>query len=794
LISLAALLAALLLLWQGALQVLARGLGSRTGKGERLVACLAVLALCLPWLDGRKLFLPLDETIANNIPDIDLPADPDRHGVYNDVVLQLYPWEAEVRAALRAGRPPFWSDLLDGGSSPWTNPQAAVLAPTALLARAGPLEQFFLLHFALKALTGWLGALVLARLLGLRGAARAIAGASFGLGGGVVSWSLFSLGTVIAWTPWLAAAAVATVRRPRRLTFLSASLIAAAILLSGHPEAVIGAGLASLTFALAAGRGQTPWRLRLARIGGFAACCLLGAALAAPALLPQTLQMLRSLRAARAAERAAQPPAAPAGGEWLAAGQARLFLAPLNPEVFGRAFHEKLRGPETWPVDGSCYLGVLAVLGVPAAFLTRRKRRLAAPLLALTAFFYLLAAGFAPLAGGLARVPYVNAIIYSRWLPAAGLCLVLAGALGLETVFRRETGRGAAAVAILIPLAAVLLLGHLPDHPARLLAVLALALAALFVRVRPARWLLLAAALLDLIPWARDYFPTGHREMLYPVTPFIQALQGHARSHPGSRVTAAGFHVYPSLLPVYGLAEVRVDNPAADIRYLRVLDAALGFRPEGLRYKGALTNVDSPLLRFLGVSVLISSRHAPKPRHWPRLDHNEFAPMRLFEDPDPLPRWFLPTGAVIAPPGEPWEAVADLEDPRRVVLTPEEIPGWRPLERPWDPGLVRWRGGRGRLRLDFPADGWKLIASSIPYSEGWKAEAGGRHLRTVPVNAAFLGVVAGPGTGAAELFFEPPGFRAGLALCAAALLLGAGLGVQSRLEIAPLRSRRTSKA
>jgi hypothetical protein len=153
--------------------------------------------------------------------------------------------------------------------------------------------------------------------------------------------------------------------------------------------------------------------------------------------------------------------------------------------------------------------------------------------------------------------------------------------------------------------------------------------------------------------------------------------------------------------------------------------------------------------------------------------------MRLFEDPDPLPRWFLPTGAEMAPPGEPWEAVANLEDPRRVVLSPGEIPGWRPPERPWDPGAVRWRGGRGRLRLEFPADGWKLVASSIPYSEGWTATAGGRRLRTVPVNAAFLGVLAGPGTAAAEVSFEPPGLRAGLALCAAALLLGAGLGIQS---------------
>ncbi|HEY4564445.1 MAG TPA: hypothetical protein VIJ36_15785, partial [Thermoanaerobaculia bacterium] len=319
-----------------------------------------------------------------------------------------------------------------------------------------------------------------------------------------------------------------------------------------------------------------------------------------------------------------------------------------------------------------------------------------------------------------------------------------------------------------------------------LLVALLLATTTLFLRVRDAARILVAAALLDLIPWALDYLPTGHRQMLYPVTPFMQAVQNQARAHPGSRVTAAGFLVYPSLLPVYGLAEVRVDNPAGDIGYLRVLDAALGFRPEGRRYKGALTNVDSPLLRFLGVSVLISSRRAPKPQGWIRLDHNEFAPMRLFENPDPLPRWFLPTGAVMVPPAEPWKAVAGLEDPRRVVLT---VPNWQPPERPWDPDAVRWQGGRGRLRLEFPADGWKLIASSVPWSEGWTAEARGRRLRTVPVNAAFLGVVAGPGTSAAELRFEPPGFRTGLALCAAALLLGAGLRAAGRRGARP-RPRR----
>lgn len=628
------LLGVLLLVWQFALMAFAWGLGARLRWAERLAACAVVLLFCSPWLVRHELFLPLDETIAREVPGAGLLTPHGRHGAYENVVLQLYPWEAEVRSALRAGRLPFWSDLLDGGSSPWTNPQAAVLAPTAILARFGSLDQFFLLHFALKALTAILGALVLGRRLGLGRLIAWLAALTFGLGGGVVAWALYPLGTIVAWMPWLTAAGIVVSRsaRHRRRAFLTAALLAATVWLSGPAKPVIAAALISLaavvlTFRRQASKSRTGPQ-RLARTAAVAAFWLLGAALAAPVLLPQAFQAAHS------------PHAAPA-------------------------------------------------------------------------------------------------------LPTP------------------------------LPLLRVL--------PALLLAVLA-ALPIRGVRGVPVRSLLVIAALVALIPWAWDYLPSGHREMLYPVTPFVGALAQQMEQHPGSRVTAAGFLVYPSLLPVYGFPEVRVNNPAADVDYLRVLDACLGFRPEGVHYKGAVKNPDHPILSFLGVAVLIAGDHTPQPARWKRLDQGQLAPLRLYENPNPLPRWFLPIGADVVPAAARLAAVAAIADPRRVVLSAEEARGWQPSIRPWRPFLFHATGVPGRVHLEFPGDARKVVASSLPFSSGWRATSGGRPLSTIRVDGAFLGLIAEPGTTSADVRFEPPGLRPGLALSALALLLGGAIGFSPRLR------------
>lgn len=96
----------------------------------------------------------------------------------NDSIYQFVPWESEVRRAFTEHRLPLWSDRIDGGSSPWANPQAEVLSPVRMLARLVPVADSMLTVLTLKMLVAIEGAWLAARLLGAcEGAANVAGGA-----------------------------------------------------------------------------------------------------------------------------------------------------------------------------------------------------------------------------------------------------------------------------------------------------------------------------------------------------------------------------------------------------------------------------------------------------------------------------------------------------------------------------------------------------------------------------------------------------------------------------------------
>src|SRR4029078_13570657 len=115
------------------------------------------------------------------VPDASKRPAVDRHDLLSDAVFQFLPWELEIRHSLRDGRLPLWSDTLEGGSSPWVNPQAGVLSPLAMLARALPIQDFLLGMLALKILLAFEGTWLLARAVGVSRAAAALAAAVFAL-------------------------------------------------------------------------------------------------------------------------------------------------------------------------------------------------------------------------------------------------------------------------------------------------------------------------------------------------------------------------------------------------------------------------------------------------------------------------------------------------------------------------------------------------------------------------------------------------------------------------------------
>src|SRR4026209_375707 len=108
---------------QAGLWVLARLLGARL-RIEAIIAGLALPWIVLaPWIGGNVLLAPT-QALAGQVPGTVVPAVREAHAVeLNDAVFQFIPWELEVRRAFSSGRWPFWSDRIDGGSSPWANPQ-----------------------------------------------------------------------------------------------------------------------------------------------------------------------------------------------------------------------------------------------------------------------------------------------------------------------------------------------------------------------------------------------------------------------------------------------------------------------------------------------------------------------------------------------------------------------------------------------------------------------------------------------------------------------------------------------
>jgi hypothetical protein len=780
----------------------ARGLHCKLPRAVMALGGGLALAALLPALAGR-LLTPVDGPLWTNLPDAPRVADPDfAHGVYNDAVLQLLPWEAEVRRGFAEGHLPLWSDVLDGGSSPWANPQAAVLSPIAMLARLLPLAHFLLGALAVKLLLAAEGTWLLARALGARRASAALAAAGFACGGPIVAWAVFPLSSAAAWSPWLLLGVLRLVRRPTRRHVAVTALVAAALLLSGHPEIAVAEALLAAAFAAAVWR-RAAGAVRPLAAAAAAAALALG--LAACTLVPFALLARHSLRGEHGAT------AAVAGGAFSAPGEARLFASPLNPWAFGRPFQEPFDGPGNFPIAAGAYLGLVALAGAAAAVAARR-RRLAAPLAAIAVAMGLCAAGFYPCRWLLARLPLGGALAVDRFLPAAALPLALLAALGLDALAGRRWRTAAAAVAIAA--AASLALRHAPPILALWLLVAAGAL--LLHRHRPTAIALLAlATLLDLGSWDRDVLPQGHRDLYFPRTPLIAAIATATApipapapapetgtppgAHPPSaaadaaggasaaqgpwRAVAAGFALYPSLLPMYGVAEVRIDNPLAPAELLLPLGEIFGFRPEGRRYKSGFRHLEHPFLDFLNVRAVVLPAGATPPARF--VPVTAAAGLQVLVNPRALPRFFLPIGADLRPAGDAVAALRDLRDARRVVLQSDAAGGaWQPPERAWQPAAVRvLHARRGALALGLPpATTAQLLATSLPFPAGWRATAGGTPLRRLVVDTAYLGVVIPPGATRVDLAFAPPGLRAGAlaSILSAAALLALFLGRPAR--------------
>jgi hypothetical protein len=763
-----------LLVVLGVMQVvcwlLARGLERRLERHVMILGIALPLLLLFPWMDPTRLLVPAD-ILQRAIP---LPPEVEatfRHDLLNDAVYQFLPWELEVRHALSDLRLPLWSDDLEGGSSPWVNPQASPLSPIAMPARALPIQHFLLVTLALKILVAFQGTWVLARTVGVSRLSSLLAGAGFALGGGMMAWALFPHTATLAWVPWLTAAVIRLFRGGGAVVLSTSAVLTAAMLLSGHPETAALGGLFAAICGLSLARRRTFVR----GLGSAMLAAFLGFGLSAPHILPFALYLPHSQRAQETLGREMPPYEMhlQAPSTWFLPGFGPLVLSPLNPRVFGRPYLDEFRGPFNWADSESGYAGLVAFAGSAVALLALRRRR-SWPFLAFAALSLLLAAQVIPLAHVIYSVNALRTVAWSRILLVGSLALAVAGGMGIDRLLRAQRSlRHSAMVWIAVALAAVLSLAAHADPYVIALWVL-IAAAAFVGRKRPA----LAAAglalvlVLDLGPWARGQLPETNPALFFPVTDFMALVKREATDGGPWRVVGEERMLFPSLLSVYGIADARTHNPLAPMPYLRTLEAAFGFAPTTANYFPAFRGIDHPFLDFLNVRVVTSVAEFQPPRTMERIDGGRFEHYRLYRNPDALPRWFLPSAAEAIGEEEIGRWVSSLKDPRRVAVFDGRAAGW--VGERGDVRLLALMPGR--ITLDVPGSGERLLATSLLMPEGWSAGP----LEIVVVNGAFVGVHVPPGASRVELRFVPPGLVAGfwlggLSLLATALLVAYGL-------------------
>jgi len=741
------------------------------------------LVVLAPWLFGGDLLAPTG-TLDRVLPG--LHADPAHatHLLMSDTTYQFLPWELEVRHALRHLRLPLWSDHLDGGSSPWLNPQAAVLSPIAMLARLGQIQNFFVLALAIKILVAFEGTWLLARRLGRSRVAALVAAGSFTLGGGLMSWALFPHSAAVAWVPWLTLGTIVACRRPTSRAVATTALIVAALLLAGHPETALAGGLFAATCGLGLRRRKTGLRRSLVATG---VAALVGFGLAAPQLVP-------FLRAVPGSQRsrdmlAAGMPAydfhALQPASWFLPAYVAYLRAPVSPRAYGLPYGGRFQGPFDWVDALSGYAGLAAFAGAMVAGLVLRDRRVW-PFLGFAVAALLLVAGLLPVARVIYAVPALRVPAWPRLLPVGCLGIAMAAAFGCDLMlYGRDTGgsrwirrsRSSAGrrrlrwqVAAALAAAAAISLA-VDRSPEVVLLWALLACAALGARWRPGvgALMLVGALALDLIPWSQRLLPHGESGLFYPPNALTATV---ARETGGGSWRSVGMDlmVYPSLLPVYGLAELRPNNVLAPSDQLEVLRLAFGFAPTASNYYASFARVDHPLLSFLNVRAVVGNIYLPRPRTLVPVPEPRSLPFLVFHNDRALPRWFVPAAVDAIEPAGLASWIAGLEDPARVAVFRDQIGSWALPPATGAMRVVRLLAATpGHLELEVPGQGSRLLATSLPSPAGWRAAAGGRELTRLTVDGAFLGVLCPDGVSRLALDFVPPGMMAGWGLFALAL-------------------------
>ena len=773
---------------------------------RRVLATFAlVLGLLLsPVLFGGGILLPLGN-LRGCFPFKHLPpAEPPSIGLHADLVHQIAPWAVEVRRTLGEGRWPLWNSHAGAGMPLLGDPQTQVFQPFMIAAYPFPYDTAAGITAALRVLAALVFGFLLLRRQGLGEPVALCGSLAYGLGGFLLLWLGWPMANAAALLPVVLYAIARCIPgdgegRPR--DFLLLFLATGSLLLGGHPETMLYAlgfaGLFLLDRVRRRGRDdwRTGWRL-LVRCG--LAMAMAGAAVA-PVFLTALDYIPKTERASLVRQHLTGAPLdvlwqdlmKPETLEaWRVRAVGRLVVL-VAPRAYGD--HAFFWGFGNVIEIGGGFVGSATLLAALLALLpkTGRRRfpqdrfpqeRLAIFVLIACLLLLVQPPGIDRILG---QLPLLGAMAVhrgQRLLLLGSFCIAFLAACEVERRMRGEGSRWPVFACAAV-LAALVTWGYLanpyPQDPNVLagyrntllgahLAALTLGTALLVwkKRQRGIPWLFCGLIAAELVLLHGPAFTPAPRRLAYPVTPPVRFLLDHLGQ---DRMFGIGPTTFPANFPlVYGLNDVRIDNPSLPAAYSDVT------RPIRRPLSYLFTRPGHPIYSLLGVRYVMTRPGVTLP--WKRVLSHPTG--WIYERPRPLPRLFLPARAV-ADPDKDWmywmERNPDFA--RRALLppsleTPETLEGWqasRPKKSRLDvslpePARVHARGSLNEVRL---------LASNVYQDGHWRLLVDGEPRPTLTANGPFVAAWLPAGEHRIDLLYRPRVFVLGCFLAALAFVAAA---------------------
>ena len=640
----------------------------------------------------------------------------------HDVVMQLAPWEHQVREAWKSGHAPLWNALAGCGYPLLANAQSAALSPLRLLALPLPLRYAMTAEAAMKVLVALTFTFLYCRRR-YGALPSSIAAIAYGFGPFVIAWLHFAQSTTACFLPAVLYQIDLLVERRTNARFVMTAVIGGIAVLSGHPETAVHIFLFAIAYVL--------WLALVEKRRGFlptlAGAGLVAALLALPLIVPFAENVRDSTRFESQKTWSRDMPFSDALSLALLV-QPRLYgTRPANP--WGPAMAEAVTG-------FAGILGIAALFAIACDTIARRRFR------EREVFFILAALGILAL---LANVRPAVAVLHAviglaanarlRFLFAWILAVLIAAALdrlqrGVVAPF--AIGLAAAAALLIV----IVMRTPFPSDDARhdglvsiipSAIVLALAAIALVPRARSiAALLLVVAVIAEMWPLTIGWNSAFPEETFYPRTPLIDAVLRH--HHPGfDRVAGIGGVLFPNTNAMFGIEDVRVHDPMEPARYVHLLGSALT-----TDYYKKWIDASSPLLDRLNARWIMTEparELSDTARYTLRYAGDDG---RLYENLHVQPRFFAAGARVRIASASAVEYTLDIDAPTST-----------------------------------------LIVSSVGWSRWWRVDSAGGRLRTQLVDGAFVGFVAPTGHTTVRVRYLPVSFYASalVALLTAAALV-----------------------